>query len=89
MRHINQNATYRVNSSGHLVLVEEYDPSTMVIRTLTPDMRLTEDQLQMLKAMNELPVTYEDDCPELTPQMAEAFKHAAQARDARKAAVNK
>ena len=76
---------YRVNSSGHLAMVEEYDPETMVIRTLTPEMRLTESQIQMLEEAEKFPVTYEDDCPELTPAMIEAFKKAAQTRDLLKA----
>jgi len=85
MKQIKRNATYKVNSNGHLAMVEEYDPKTMVIRTLTPEMRLTEHQIQMLEEAEKLPVTYEDDCPELTPAMIEAFKKAAQARDLRKA----
>ena len=80
-----KNATYRVASNGHLAMVEEYDPNRMVIRTLTPEMRLSESQIQMIEEAERLPVTYEDDCPELTPAMAEAFRKAAQARDLQKA----
>ena len=90
VRNVNQikkNATYRVNSEGRLAMVEEYDPSTMVIRTLTPGMCLTDEQKNMLEEASRLPVTYEDDCPELTAEMAEAFRRAARARDARKAAA--
>ena len=64
MKTINRNATYMVNSKGHLVLVEEYDPSTMVIRTLTPDMQLTQKQIELLDEAEKYPVTYEDDWPE-------------------------
>ena len=68
-------------------MVEEYNPSTMVIRTLTPEMRLTEKQIHMLEEADKQPVTYEDDCPELTPAMVEAFRKAARVRDKRKTAA--
>ena len=84
----NLNATYLVNSKGHLTKVEEYDPDTMVIRTLTPDMKLTQEQIDMLDEAEKNPIVYEDDCPELTPEMIEAFKKAAAIRDSRKYAVN-
>lgn len=86
MKRTNPNAIYRVNAAGHLVMVEEYDPSTMVIKTLTSEMRLTPEQLAMLEEAEKYPIVYEEDCPELTPQMAEAFRKAARARDERKAA---
>lgn len=84
MKQRNLNATYRVNSDGRLAKVEEYDPSTMVIKTLTPEMRLTHEQMAMLEEAQRYPIVYEDDCPELTPQMAAAFKRAAKVRDERK-----
>lgn len=87
MKQMNPSATYRVNSAGHLVKVEEYDPSTMVIKTLTPEMRLTREQVAMLEEAEHYPIVYEEDCPELTPEMAAAFKRAAKARDQRKTAA--
>ncbi len=87
MKTTTKNATYRVNSSGRLAMVEEYDPETMVIKTLTPEMSLSQEQISMLQEAGKYPIVYEDDCPELTPEMAEAFRKAAQARDARKAAA--
>ena len=87
MKQMNRNATYKVNSEGRLAMVEEYNPSTMVIRTLTPEMRLTEEQIRMLEEADKQPVTYEDDCPELTPAMVEAFRKAARVRDERKTAA--
>ena len=57
----------------------------MVIKTLTPEMKLTPEQLAMLDEADKYPIVYEEDCPELTPQMIEAFKKAAKARDERKA----
>ena len=87
MKHANPNATFLVNSAGRLAMVEEYDPSTMVIKTLTPEMSLTPGQLAMLDEAERRPIVYEEDCPELTPQMAEAFRKAARVRDERKAAA--
>lgn len=84
MKHMRQNMAYRVNSVGHLARVEEYDPSRMVIRTLTPGMKLTPAQTAMLEEAARQQVVYESDCPELTPEMAEAFRKAASVRDAKK-----
>lgn len=83
----NLNATYSINSKGHLAKVEEYDPDTMVIRTLTPDMQLTQEQLDMLAEAEKYPIIYEDDCPELTPEMIDAFKKAAAIRDKKEYAL--
>lgn len=76
-----------VISSGHLAIVEEYNPATMVIKTLTPEMILTSDQIKMLEEAGKFPIVYEEDCPEMTPEMAEAFRKAAIARNRRKAEV--
>ena len=84
MKQMRHNTAYRVNSAGHLAIVEEYDPSRMVIRTLTPGMKLTQGQTAMLENAARQPIVYESDCPELTPEMAEAFKKAAAVRDAGK-----
>ena len=84
MKPMRQNTAYRVNSAGRLVRVEEYDPSRMVIRTLTPGMKLTQTQKATLEDAARQPVVYENDCPELTPEMAVAFRKAAAVRDAKK-----
>ena len=85
MKYFDSNATYRVNSAGHLAKVEEYDPSAMVISTLTPEMKLTREQVAMLEKAEQSPIVYEHDCPEMKPEMAAALKRAAEARDQRKA----
>lgn len=85
MKQMKRNATYKVNSEGRLAMVEEYDPTTMVIKTLAPEMRLTEEQIHMLEEAEKHPIVYEDDCPEVTPAMAEAFRRAAKMRNLRKA----
>ena len=82
-----QTSLYQVNSAGHLAMVEEYDPTTMVVRELTPDMTLSRKQLSMLKGAENYPIEYDTDCPETTPQMAEAFKKAAAVRNKKKAAL--
>lgn len=87
MKQMNRNATYTVNSEGRLAMVEEYDPSTMVLRTLTPEMRLTDEQIHMLEEAEKQPIAYEEDCPELTPAMAEAFRKAVKIRNLRKVAA--
>ena len=51
---------------------------------MTPDMKLTTEQLAMLEEAERYPAVYEEDCPEMTPQMTEAFREAARARDKRK-----
>ena len=51
MRNPNQNLEYRMNSKGRMVVVEKYDPETMKLFTLTPDMEPTEEQLEMLKKL--------------------------------------
>ena len=72
------------NIDGHSAVAEEFNPSTMVIKTLTSDMKLTPEQLKMLEEVEDYPIVYEDDCPAMTPQMADAFRRAANMRDKRK-----
>ena len=68
-----------INSKGRAAIVEEYDPERMVLRSLSANAIPTAEQVKMIE---KHPIVYEDDCPELTPAMAEAFKKAAQTRDA-------
>lgn len=71
-----------INSKGRAAIVEEYDPERMVLRSLSANAMPTAEQVKMIKEAEKHPIVYEDDCPELTPAMAEAFKKAAQTRDA-------
>lgn len=64
--------------------VEEYDPDTMIFATLTSDMKASPEQIAMLEEASHYDIVYEDDCPELTPAMIEAFRNAAKARDAQR-----
>lgn len=77
-----KNEHYAVTTKGRLALVEEYDPARMVLRSLSADAKPTAEQIHMIEEAEKHPIVYEDDCPELTPAMAEAFRKAAQARDA-------
>ena len=72
---------YVVNSRGHLAKVEDYDPTTMVLRTLTPDMKPTQEQIVELEKAEKYPAVYDDDCPKLTPALIKAFEKAADERD--------
>ena len=60
---------------------EGTEHSRMVIKTLTHGMKLTPAQTAMLEDAARQPIVYESDCPELTPEMAEAFRKAASVRD--------
>ncbi len=73
-----------INSGGHHAKVEEFDPATMVLATLTPEMKATPEQVAMLEEASHYDIVYEDDCPELSPSMIEAFRRAAQVRDAQR-----
>lgn len=84
VKNMDSTAVYVMNSKGHIVKVENFDPDSMVLRTLSPDMKATPEQIAMLKDASRHPIVYEEDCPELTPAMAEAFRKAARAHDLRK-----
>lgn len=79
----NNDEAYILNSRGRLVKCEEYDSATMVLRTLTPEMAPTESQIEMIEEAGKFPVVYEEDSPELTPEMVSAFQKAARERNLR------
>ena len=68
----------------HIAVPEDYNPDTMVLRTLYPDTQPTAEQIAMLEEAANYPVVYDADSPELTPQMAAAFRKAARERDQRR-----
>jgi hypothetical protein len=47
-------------------------------------MKATPEQVAMLEEASHYDIVYEDDCPELSPSMIEAFRRAAQVRDAQR-----
>ena len=81
MKNPDKNSIYIKTSRGHLAKTEDYDPASMVLFTLTPDMRPTDEQIRELEEAKKYPIVFEDDCPETTPEMAEKFRKAARERD--------
>lgn len=57
-----------------------------MIRTLTiePGQKPTQKQLDEVKAAAKKPITFDDDCEELSPAMIKAFECAAIQRNRRK-----
>lgn len=53
----------------------------MIIReTLNPEESLTQEELDMLKCAEAMPVTFDEDCPELTAEELAQFRKAADVR---------
>ena len=52
----------------------------LVTKTINKWDKPTAEQLEQLKKAAKMPITYDEDCPELTPKMEEAFIRAAQER---------
>ena len=55
----------------------------MTVTYTIPDRDLTPDEIAELEAAVKRPVTYEEDCPNLTPKTYAAFRRAAAARNRR------
>jgi hypothetical protein len=53
----------------------------IITSTLTKDAKLTEEQLKELEEAKKLPITYDEDCPELTHEMEMQFKCAVRMRN--------
>lgn len=51
---------------------------------ISKDQKPTEEQKREVSEAAKLPITYDDDSPELTEEMYEAFQEAARARNRRK-----
>ena len=75
---------YQINPRVRRAKVEAYNPDTMVFATLTPEMKATPEQIAMLEEASHHDIVYDEDCPELSDSMIEAFRKAAQARDAKR-----
>ena len=78
---------YVYNSRGKLVRLERFDPETMEEFYLTPETRLTEEQMRQLADSEEMPIGIDDDCPESTPEQLERFRKFGQERNKRRAAM--
>jgi hypothetical protein len=56
-----------------------------ITATLSKDGILTEEQKREIEDAKKMPITYDEDSPEMTPEMEKAFKLAAQMRNRLKA----
>ncbi|MCM1221603.1 MAG: hypothetical protein NC548_44705 [Lachnospiraceae bacterium] len=53
----------------------------MITATLSKDEKLTDEDRKMLEEARQYPIIYDEDSPELTPEMEKAFKLAAKTRN--------
>ncbi len=80
---------YVYNSEGRLVRLDHFDPETMERFVLAPDAALTEEQEKQLADSAEIPVTFDEDCPESTPEQIERFRKFGKERNRRRAEMDK
>ena len=52
--------------------------------TIEPGQTLTEEQLKEIEEAKKFPITFDEDCEELSPAMMKAFKSAVVQRNRRK-----
>ena len=52
----------------------------MITATLSKDEKLTDEDRKMLEEARKHPITFDEDSPELTPEMKNAFRLAAKTR---------
>lgn len=53
----------------------------MITATLSEDEQLTDEDKKMLEEAKKHPITFDEDSPELTPEMEKAFRLAARTRN--------
>lgn len=53
----------------------------IITATLSKDEKLTDEERKMLEEASKHPITYDEDSPELTPEMEKAFRLAAKNRN--------
>lgn len=53
----------------------------IVTAKLSKDAKLTEEQVKEIEEAKKYPITYDEDCPELTPEMEKQFKVVAKMRN--------
>lgn len=53
----------------------------MITATLSKDEELTKEDKKMLEEARKHPITFDEDSPELTPEMEKAFRLAAKTRN--------
>ena len=80
---------YVYNSRGKLVRLERIDPTTMDEFILTPETKLTEEQIRQLADSESRPIGADEDCPEATQEQLERFRKFGQERNKRRAAMER
>jgi hypothetical protein len=60
---------------------EKGDYIMIVTAKLSKDAKLTEEQVKEIEEAKKYPITYDEDCPELTPEMEKQFKVVAKMRN--------
>ena len=80
---------YVYNSRGKLVRLERIDPSIMDEFILTPETKLTEEQISQLAESANKPLEFEEDCPESTSEQLERFQKYGQERNKRRASIER
>lgn len=53
----------------------------MITATLSKDEKLIDEEKKMLEEARKYPITFDEDSPELTPEMEKAFRLAAKNRN--------
>jgi hypothetical protein len=53
----------------------------IVTTTLSKDEKLTDEERKMLEEAKKQPIVFDEDSPEMTPEMEKAFKLAVKARN--------
>jgi hypothetical protein len=53
----------------------------MVTTTLSKDEKLTEDEIRMIEEAKKYPITFDEDSPEMSPEMEKQFKVAVRMRN--------
>jgi hypothetical protein len=55
---------------------------TMIVTTtLSDDEKLTEEEINMIEDAKKYPITYDEDSPEMTPEMEKQFRVAVRMRN--------
>jgi outer membrane protein OmpA-like peptidoglycan-associated protein len=57
----------------------------IITASLSEDGKLTEEQKKEIEEAKKFPITFDEDSPEMTPEMEKAFKVAARMRNRLKA----
>ncbi len=53
----------------------------MVTSTLSKDEKLTEEEIKMIEEAKKYPITFDEDSPEMSPEMEKQFKVAVRMRN--------